>query len=108
MYKPMEMSTAVGIGLCNSLDDVQLRRLYEHLGLDATEGQEDRATTITTVLECMKNCTKHFDNIPVLKEIVNNKFDVRKHKNNELFKAGFFELAEEIMILQYPRFPRIM
>eukprot|EP00057_Strongylocentrotus_purpuratus_P021298 XP_011675772.1 PREDICTED: uncharacterized protein LOC105443839 [Strongylocentrotus purpuratus] len=103
IYQTMEMSTAVGINICSNLEDDQLQRLYNHLGVHTTEGQED----VTTVLEWIQNCVKHFDKIPALKGLVKNKFDFRKHENNEIFKAGFFELAEEIMLLELPRFPRI-
>eukprot|EP00057_Strongylocentrotus_purpuratus_P024827 XP_011679301.1 PREDICTED: uncharacterized protein LOC105445455 [Strongylocentrotus purpuratus] len=102
----MQMSGAVAIHICNSLDDDQLQRLCVHLRLRTTKRQEDRTTTSTAVVEWMQNCVKHFDKIPALNKIVKNKFDFRKHENNELFKAGFSELAEEIMLLQYPRFSR--
>ncbi|XP_030834008.1 uncharacterized protein LOC115921081 [Strongylocentrotus purpuratus] len=108
LYKHMQMSGAVAIHICNSLEDDQLQRLYVHLGLRTTKRQEDRTTTSTAVVEWMQNCVKHFDKIPTLNKMVKNKFDFRKHENNELFKAGFSELAEEIMLLQYPRFPRIV
>eukprot|EP00057_Strongylocentrotus_purpuratus_P010867 XP_011665341.1 PREDICTED: uncharacterized protein LOC105438791 [Strongylocentrotus purpuratus] len=37
LYQMMKMSLAVGIHICNSLEDDQLHRLYEHLGLHETE-----------------------------------------------------------------------
>eukprot|EP00057_Strongylocentrotus_purpuratus_P016419 XP_011670893.1 PREDICTED: uncharacterized protein LOC105441471 [Strongylocentrotus purpuratus] len=108
IYQTMEMSSAVGINICSNLEDDQLQRLHNHLRLHTTEGQEDVTNTITTVLEWIQNCVKHFDKIPALKGLVKNKFDFRKHENNEIFKAGFFELAEEVMLLELPRFPRIV
>ncbi|XP_030834004.1 uncharacterized protein LOC100893097 isoform X2 [Strongylocentrotus purpuratus] len=95
-----EVDSSVVERICNSLEGDELERLREHLGLKAQDDQN--TTTATLVTEWVRNWLKEFDKLSP-KQLITDKLKSRGNRIDNLFRAGFVELAEEVMLLDNSR-----
>ncbi|XP_030834821.1 uncharacterized protein LOC100888239 [Strongylocentrotus purpuratus] len=91
----------------NSFDHDRLNRLCKEIGRYKLV-EESRIKATQGVKLWVEDWLEKFDKTPARPTATNlpkDKFTSRRLKNDEIFRAGFFELAEEIMLVEYPRFP---
>eukprot|EP00057_Strongylocentrotus_purpuratus_P022314 XP_011676788.1 PREDICTED: uncharacterized protein LOC100891915 [Strongylocentrotus purpuratus] len=106
-YRTLNVNSDVVESICNSLDVDPLKKLCGEIGQYKLM-QKSRSKTAKGVGVWVTNWLEQFDKTPARTTVLNmtiDKFTSRRLKNDKIFRAGFFELAEEIMLVEYPRFP---
>eukprot|EP00057_Strongylocentrotus_purpuratus_P016414 XP_011670888.1 PREDICTED: uncharacterized protein LOC105441467 [Strongylocentrotus purpuratus] len=98
-----EVDSRVVESICNNLNEDQLERLRQHLGLKAQEDQRPTTVTATLVTEWVTYRLEEFEKKSVMTKLFVDKINLRRKEIDSLFSAGFFELAEEVMLLEMSR-----
>ncbi|XP_030834877.1 uncharacterized protein LOC100889661 [Strongylocentrotus purpuratus] len=106
-YRTSNVNSDVVERICNSLDVDPLKRLCGEIGRYDLM-QENHSNSAKGVGVWVSNWLERFNKTPARTTLPNmtiDKFTSRRLKNDKIFRAGSFELAEEIMLVEYPRFP---
>ncbi|XP_063959296.1 uncharacterized protein LOC135154972 [Lytechinus pictus] len=83
--------------ICSRLDDTQILNLVRILKLTPDHDEQDRKKSTKLIVSWADKWMRKYDSSAI-------SFKERRSVNDELVKEGFYELAHEIMILEYSKF----
>ncbi|XP_063959420.1 uncharacterized protein LOC135155022 [Lytechinus pictus] len=83
--------------ICSRLDDGQIQNLVRFLKLKPDDGEQDRKMSTNMIVRWADKWMRKYDSSAI-------SFKERRSVNDELVRAGFYELAHEIMILEFSKF----
>ncbi|XP_063959294.1 uncharacterized protein LOC135154971 [Lytechinus pictus] len=83
--------------ICSRLDDGQIRNLLRILKLKPDHDEQDRKKINKMIVRWADKWMRKYDSSAI-------SFKERRSVNDELVRAGFYELAHEIMVLEYSKF----